>query len=179
MKWFSKNNLRAFSRFQVHFPRLSQHPDQDGRGNLHIVVRLVNDLEGDKELSIFWSTDIGDHLEERILRIFIHLNPRLRKVWPDVIDDQEETLVAGIVHWVEREAERFGDEDLTMVKVEFVCLSYFRRVEVSRHESRKATGNKVLQQRRLEGGQAVPLRSKSEMLVGLKSRGSVKYRFLV
>jgi hypothetical protein len=43
--------------------------------------------------------------------ILKELNPRLRKVWPEIIDDKEEALGAGVVHWVERVVKSFYDFD--------------------------------------------------------------------
>jgi hypothetical protein len=32
-------------------------------------------------------------------------------VWPEIIDDKEEALGAGVVHWVERVVKSFSDFD--------------------------------------------------------------------
>jgi hypothetical protein len=140
------------------------------------VHRLVNDLQGDKQLAIFWSTDIGDHLEEFIVRIFINWNPRLRKVLPEVIDEQEEAFGACVVYWVEREAKGFSDEDLPSVEVKSLCLSTLRWVEMSRHDSREVMSHDAFEHRRLVDRQGLPLRSQSEKLVGLRGRGDLRGR---
>jgi hypothetical protein len=72
---------------------------------LHVFMRLVNSDECQKELAIFGNSSNGDFLEEHVMRIFHQVEPKLRNVWPDVIDDQEEALGACVVHWVEREAK--------------------------------------------------------------------------
>ncbi len=74
-------------------------------------MRLVNSDEGHKHLIIFWDSDHGDILEEHVMRIFTKVEPKLRRIWPDVIDDQEEALCTGIVHWVEREAKLMEEPD--------------------------------------------------------------------
>jgi hypothetical protein len=74
-------------------------------------MRLVNSDEGHKHLVIFGDSDHGDILEEHVMRIFTKVEPKLRSIWPDVIDDQEEALCTGIVHWVEREAKLMEEPD--------------------------------------------------------------------
>ena len=88
--------------------------------------RLINDLQGDKDLAIFWCSDVGDSLVVIVALIITKFKPRLGKVWPVIIDDQEKSLGAGVVHWVEREAKGFSDLDIAMEKVLFLCLSSFR-----------------------------------------------------
>ena len=88
--------------------------------------RLINDLQGDKELAIFWCSDVGDSLVVIVAWIITKFKPRLGKVWPVIIDDQEKALSAGFVHWVERKAKGFSDLDSAMKKVLFLCLSTFR-----------------------------------------------------
>jgi hypothetical protein len=95
---------------------------KEGRRKIHIVHRLINDLQGDKELAIFWCSDVGDFLEEGVVSILYHVEPRLRKIWPVIIDDQEEALGASVVHWVEREMKSFSDLDGAKEIIEFLSI---------------------------------------------------------
>ena len=86
--------------FVEEVPRLSDHFYQERRRKIHIIKRLINCLEGEKELHIFCNFDIAHFIEEYVIVILKELNPRLRKVWPEIIDDKEEALGAGVIHWV-------------------------------------------------------------------------------
>lgn len=68
-------------------------------------MRLVNSDEGDKELAILANSSDWDILEEHVMKIFNQAEPKLRKFRPVVIDEQEEALGAGVVHFMEREAK--------------------------------------------------------------------------
>jgi hypothetical protein len=83
-------------------------PDQthvECKREVNVFIRLVNSDEGYKQLAIFKNFSQGDILEETVMTIFDKVKPKLRNVWPDVIDDQEEALGTIIVHWVEREGK--------------------------------------------------------------------------
>jgi hypothetical protein len=88
------------------------------------------------------------------MRIFHQVEPKLRNVWPDVIDNQEEALGTGFVHWGERKAKVLREPDHTKeiaLEVGFLASLFIspfvRGAKVSRHNSREAIGQKVLEHR--------------------------------
>ena len=98
--------LRSFQFiWLVEVPRLPDQTHVECKREVNVFIRLVNSDEGYKQLGILKNFSQGDILEETVMTIFNKVKPKLRNVWPDVIDDQEEALGTIIVHWVEREGK--------------------------------------------------------------------------
>ena len=129
---------------------------------------LINCLEGEKELVIFWNSDIGHFIEEYVIVILKQRNPRLRMVWPEIIDDKEEDLGAGVIHWVERVVKSFYDFDSAKDILAFPSIPHIWIVEVSRCNSREVVSHNAFEYLRLVERRAYPLRSQSENLVRLR-----------
>ena len=87
---------------EVNIPRLVEHAKEDTRVELigsH--VRIPN-FADDNELAVFLCSYVVDRQEDLGALIFGEVKPRIMQVWPEVVDDQHEAQVIGLIYSMER-----------------------------------------------------------------------------
>ena len=87
---------------EVNIPRFVEHSKEDKRLKcIGSHVRIPN-FAGDDELAVLLCSSVVDRLEDLGAHIFGEVKQRIKQVWPEVVDDQHEAQVIGLIYSMER-----------------------------------------------------------------------------